>query len=268
MTDLAVLNERLREVGTAMYGGKVELRVVDPKSVVLLKKNARFMEKSTFDQLVANVTADGVLESVPLCHTLEDGRLECISGNHRIQAAIKAEVKQVLVFVFPRELPRSEKISRQLSHNAITGKDDLAILAELWKDIATLEQRLYAGLDSATIGELEKIKFSGFSAEPIRTEQMTLWFLPEEVEDIDKLLDSLQGAVKDVRMVPLASYEALWKAIVATKKLTGIKNTAVAFMLLIDKLSQVTEQGGELTGSTEVPTSAGGSTPQPRSKKE
>src|SRR5262249_37660757 len=153
------------------------------------------------------------------------------------QAAIKAGLDRILVLVIPHELSKGQRISRQLAHNALTGQDDMAMLAELWAGLDTLAEKLYAGLDSELIGELERISFAGFSAEPIRTEQMTLWFLPEEVEDLNRLLEAAQRAATvagGVYLAPLAKYEALWKALVKTKRAMGVKNTAVAFMILID----------------------------------
>jgi len=241
------INARLAEVARELYGDRVGLRVVDPRSIRLARKNARFMKKATFDQLTANVRRDGALSSVPLCHTLADGALECLSGNHRVQAAVKAGVPRILALVIPRELPRSERISHQLSHNALAGQDDMAILAELWRDLETLEDKLYAGLDSELIGELERIAFQGFAAEPIRTEQVTLWFLPEEVVALDGLLETCErvAATGEVYLAPLAKYEALWKALVKAKRAKGIKNTAVAFMVLIDRLAQSAESIGD-----------------------
>jgi ParB-like nuclease family protein len=241
------LNDRLAEVARAIYGERVTLRVIDPASIRLLKRNARYLKKGTFDQLTANVREDGMLSSVPLCHTLVGGTLECVSGNHRVQAAVKAGLSRILVLVIPHELPKSQRISRQLSHNALSGQDDMTILAELWRDLESLEERLYAGLDSELVGELAKIAFQGFGAEPIRTEQMTLWFLPEEVEDVRALLEASErvAASGAVYLAPLARYEALWKALVKTKRVMGIKNTAVAFIVLIDRLRECAESIGD-----------------------
>jgi hypothetical protein len=249
--DEKALNTRLAELAREIYGEKVTLRAVDPRSIVLLKKNARFMKKATFDQLTSNLKADGVLQSVPLCHTLADGRLECLSGNHRVQAAIKAGLAVILCLVIPTELPKSQRLSRQLSHNALSGEDDMTILADLWKDIESLEEKLYAGLDSELIGELQKINFQGFAAEPIRTEQLMMWFLPEEVADLKKLLEVYQrlATASDVYLAPLSRYETLWKALVKTKRSAGVKNTAVAFMLLVDKLAQAKNDADALVAA-------------------
>ncbi len=223
-----------------MYGDKAELRMVDPRSLILLKHNARFMRRSQFEQLRNNVERDGMLSSVPLCHTLPDQNLEVLSGNHRAKAAIQADLLRILVLVIPFQ-GQDEKIAKQLSHNAIAGEDDKQILASLWSEIQGIEQKLYSGLDSETIAELEKISFSAFNAEQVRTEQITLWFLPEEVQDLDKLLDSALPHLvsQEIYAAPLAKYQKLFDALVKIKRLGKIKNTAVAFAWLIDKLQEV-----------------------------
>ena len=234
------LNARLAEISRLMYGDKAELRMVDPRSLILLKHNARFMRRSQFEQLRNNVERDGMLSSVPLCHTLPDQNLEVLSGNHRAKAAIQADLLRILVLVIPFQ-GQDEKIAKQLSHNAIAGEDDKQILASLWSEIQGIEQKLYSGLDSETIAELEKISFSAFNAEQVRTEQITLWFLPEEVQDLDKLLDSALPHLvsQEIYAAPLAKYQKLFDALVKIKRLGKIKNTAVAFAWLIDKLQEV-----------------------------
>jgi len=243
---LSAMNEKLAEIAKAIYGEDLVLRLVNPKSIVLLKKNARYMSKTTFDQLTANLRTDASLQSVPLCHTLPDGRLECLSGNHRVQAAIRAGVTEALVMVIPYELSKAKKISRQLSHNALVGQDDLTTLAELWSEIDDLNEKLYAGLDSDLIGELEKINFEGFAADAIRTESVMFWFLPEEVARLDEVLKVQEDLApgNPIYMAPLDRYGKMWHALVNAKKNADIKNTAVAFMMLIDAMAE-TEIAGD-----------------------
>lgn len=236
----ASLNERLAEISRALYGDRATFRVVDPKSLVLLKKNAHFMKKGTFDQLTANVKSDGMLASTPLCHELPELRLEVLSGNHRVQTAIKAELSWIVVLVIPHQ-STEQKIAKQLSHNALVGQDDKAILAELWSEMRDIQSKLYSGLDSQLVAELEKIKFTGFTAQQIRTEQIAVWFLPEEVAALEELLAEATKvtASKTVYAAPLEKYRTLFDALVKTKRSNNIKNTAVAFGYLIERLAEV-----------------------------
>lgn len=145
----------------------------------------------------------------------------------------------------------------QLSHNALVGQDDKQMLAELWASLKSLNAKLYAGLDSKLIEELEKIRFNGFGPDPLPMESMTLWFLPEEVTRIEQLLGQALTVAqsKHMMLAPLESYEKLWGAIVRVKRLSGIKNTAVAFMVLIEWLeraSQAVEAEEAAATGTEV----------------
>jgi len=199
------------------------------------------MPKEVFDQLMQNVKGDGALQSVPLCHKLDAGGIEIISGNHRVKAAVEAGVKEIIILCFSYELKVGKKRAVQLSHNAIVGQDDLQLLVELWHEIDDISDRIYSGLDSKVLGEISKVNFAGFGAEQIRTEAITLWFLPDEVKNFDALLDKMAELVgaKQVYIAPLAKYDDLFKAIMEKKRRDNIKNTAVAMSALIDQLTSM-----------------------------
>ena len=54
-------------------------------------------------------------------------------------------------------LPRQRQIVLQLSHNAIAGRDDPAILKELYEELESVEWRQCTGLDDKTLDPLEKV---------------------------------------------------------------------------------------------------------------
>jgi hypothetical protein len=126
-----VLSDRLRETNATPY----TLDVADPSAIKLLSKNARYMSHEMFENLVSNIKRDGALSSMPLCYREPDGTLLVLSGNHRVQAAAQAGLKQILVMVIDKELTREEQVAVQLSHNAIDGKDDPPMLKQLWDEI-------------------------------------------------------------------------------------------------------------------------------------
>jgi hypothetical protein len=227
-----------------LFGEKIELRIVDPRSLVLLKVNAHFMPKAMFDNLAENVAEDGFLASIPLCHTLPNDRLEVLSGNHRVQGAIEAKLTRIVILVIPYTLPKSKKTAVQLSHNSIVGTDDKQILATLWADITDLKDKVYSGLDSRLVGELTSCEFSAFRSAAPKTERITLWCVPDEVTDIDALLGEAKDALASdvIYLVPIDRYEKLFKLLTATKARENIKNTAVAFMWLIDKMKDHIDQ--------------------------
>ena len=142
--DFSTENDTLSRISKALYGDALTLAVMDPKDISLLKKNARILKKDVFQQL----TADKRLSSVPLCHRLSDGRVEVLSGNHRVQASVEAGIERILVMIIEEDLTRSQAVAIQLSHNALVGEDDPALLAELWAEIEDIAAKTYAGLAS------------------------------------------------------------------------------------------------------------------------
>jgi len=159
MTDTEVKkkNEELDALGRELFGGGATLRIVEPGKIRLTAENARFFKKETFQQLVANLREDARLSSMPLCFEGPDG-LEVLSGNHRVKASVQAGLPWILVMILLDELDESRRVAIQLSHNALAGQDDEQILARLWGRIEDIRARIYTGLSSEKIGELEKIK--------------------------------------------------------------------------------------------------------------
>ncbi|MBI0379164.1 ParB N-terminal domain-containing protein, partial [Streptomyces albiflaviniger] len=130
----------------------------DPRTLTLLDLNARFLPHEQFRQLVANIQRDGHLTSTPLVwNDAESGRLIVLSGNHRTLAAIEAGLEQIWWMQIDQPLPRQRQIALQLSHNAIAGQDDPAILKELYEELESVEWRQYTGLDDKTLDLLEKV---------------------------------------------------------------------------------------------------------------
>ena len=155
--DFSTENDTLSRISKALYGDALTLAVMDPKDISLLKKNARILKKDVFQQLTANIGRDKRLSSVPLCHRLSDGRLEVLSGNHRVQASVEAGIERILVMIIEEDLTRSQAVAIQLSHNALVGEDDPALLAELWAEIEDIAAKTYAGLSSDVVEKLDKI---------------------------------------------------------------------------------------------------------------
>ncbi len=229
-TALATLNERL--AGVFPFA----LELVAPGDLKLLEKNARFMKAEQFQVLVENIKKDGNLSQLPFCYREKDGRLRVLSGNHRVKAAIAAGVEQTLVLVAREEKSQDERLAIQLSHNAIAGQDDLVILKELWESIMDVQAKLYAGLDSETIKSLEGIQFSSISEQRLKYKLANFMFLPEEIEDLNALLKETATAfaADEVYLANLNTYDTFFDLVVKVKKRCVIKNSAAAFLKLLD----------------------------------
>ncbi len=224
---LASLNQALT--------GAYKLAVVKAEDLVFLKKNARYMTSQTFQRLVENIKQDGQLSSVPFCW-LKDSKYHVLSGNHRLQAAIKAGLSEFLVLYTDAELSESQRVAIQLSHNSIEGKDDLAVLKSLWEDISDLNDKLYAGLDDKTLELLKKVTVKNLSEVKIDYQEVYILFLPEEKERLDKALKeaSLLSEKSIKYAARIQDFDRFLSALDRVKKEYKIENRATALMLILD----------------------------------
>ena len=113
-------------------------------------KNARVMDNDKFDRLTENIKKDGRLESLPLCvlknNVAGNKEFHIISGHHRIRAAKKAGVLNIPCLVIEREMTRDEIISKQLSHNSLSGYDDINVLKDLYDEIHNIDLKIASGI--------------------------------------------------------------------------------------------------------------------------
>lgn len=226
-----------------------------------LDKNARYMTKEQFSALTANIAKDKALSSVPLVYRKpEDGRLLVLSGNHRIKAAAEAGVTEFLVFLIDKPLSRQELVSIQLSHNAIQGQDDEQILKELWMELDEVEAMVYSGFTSEMIEKLKNSDFSAIREEPVRYEEVNLLFLPEDIENMREICESIveKSKSKITFAGRISEYNAILDGIIASKQGQNIVNSTVAFFAMagvvneylsgkINNLQEAMEEGVEDT---------------------
>src|SRR5262249_36548822 len=149
------------------------------------------------------------LESLPLCcfETTKGGNRELciIDGHHRVRAAIAAQLPTAFVLVIEKELTRQEIVSRQLAHNAITGYDEQAMLADLLAEVTDKQLRYDTGLDLIDLKEkrapLDDIK----PTELLPAEVVVLFFAPEDRAKWKQALELLALKTKDAKEVQVAS---------------------------------------------------------------
>lgn len=225
----------LESVSKRLFGDGAKLAVVDPRDLVLLKKNARVFKKDVFQQLTANIRKDGRLSSMPLCRKMEDGKLEVLSGNHRVQASVQAGLSQILVMVIEEELSRASQIAIQLSHNALVGEDDTGILADLWSEIEDIEAKLYAGLSSDAVEKLEKIDLVSFTTPQVASRVMTFAFTEDEAERLNAVIESLEALpAKEVYVQSIQHFDRFFDLLEQAKKKCSVRNTSLAMLQILD----------------------------------
>lgn len=241
-TEVREKNAVLEAVGREMFGDGATLRIVDPRGLRLRARNARYMKKETFRQLVANLAADARLSSVPLCCEAGEA-LEVLSGNHRVKAAIEAGLPWVLVLVLLGELAESRQLAVQLSHNALVGQDDPQILADLWARIEDIRERLYAGLDSAAVKELESIKLVQFATPAAATRAVTFLFTVAELERVREVVAELSRlqAGQEMYLAEMEQYARFFDALQAVRKRENVKNASLAMLRLLDLAGKALE---------------------------
>jgi hypothetical protein len=159
-----------------------------------------------------------------------------LSGNHRIQAARDAGLAEVLLLYTEQALGRAESLAIQLSHNALVGQDDLAILRELYDEIGDLALKGYSGLDDAAFGRMDPPALDPLSDARLEYRLVSIAFLPEEADRAEALFAQVvEKATGDATWVNRrAEYDRLLDALTAAKRTAGVKNTATAFGLLLD----------------------------------
>ena len=178
---------------------------IDPKTLRQAEVNARFMRHETIQRLVDNLRADGELTSAPFAVRDEDGGYTVLSGNHRVIAAIEAEIGDIWVQVCDEPLSPDRRTAIQLSHNAIVGEDDEAILSRMYDSIEDIDMRLYSGLNDEMLEILNKMNdVPSIGMPKLEYRTFSLFFLPDSLDEILPFLDQLQKQLEGFTDVAIA----------------------------------------------------------------
>jgi hypothetical protein len=229
----------LDRVNEKLAASSLRVAIVPISQCDLLEKNARFMRVEQYKRLVENIRRDGCLTSVPFAirHAQPGGdRYTILSGNHRVKAAKDAGLTEVTLLYTDRELTHAQQVAIQLSHNAIAGQDDLAILRELYDEINDVALKEYSGLDDVLLGKLNPPNLDPLSEKGLEYRIVSIAFLPEEVERAEKLFAKIMEQADGDRtwINRRADYDRMLDALTVAKEAAGVKNTATAFGLLLD----------------------------------
>ncbi|MBB3665949.1 hypothetical protein FB384_004908 [Prauserella sediminis] len=201
-----------------------------------LDTNARYMRQETYQRLVENLREDGELTSTPLIYSggeYDEGRELILSGNHRVQAAVDAGIVEADCKLITQNLPKARQVALQLSHNAIEGEDDIAILKQLYESIEDIDYRGYAGLDDKTLELLDKVDLESLSEANLDFHTVQLTFLPPEADAARDALESLSKAVDETWLAAYRDYNPMLDALAAAHSSHNIGNVATALGVLI-----------------------------------
>lgn len=212
----------------------VQRRLAD---LTLLPLNAQVMPKETYDQLVFNLRADGYLTSTPLIYSGEgeyaEGHELVLSGNHRVQAALDAGIEEANFLLIEQKLPEARRIAIELSHNALTGEPDLAILKQRYEAIDDVDWRGYAGLDDKTLDLLGKVDVESLSEANLNFHTVSLVFLPAEADAARDALDLIGKSADEQWLAAYRDYLPVLDALASVHSAHNVGNVATAFGILV-----------------------------------
>ena len=195
-------------------------------------RNARVMAPDKFERLTANIRKHGRLESLPLCvHTVTPGgkdELLIVSGHHRVRAARSAGVMVIFVLVIDEELSKGQVRSKQLAHNQLAGTDNRQILAELYREMENIHDRIESGVTDAELDGMTKELSVDEVLVKLDFEVVNIVFLPEQRKDYDEVIAILSSSAHSTDVAPLQGFATFKAALNAVQKTENVRNIAAA----------------------------------------
>lgn len=235
--------QKLREITEALSQVNrlikpYQLAYVSPSNdCQLLQRNARYMTKAQLARLTENIKKDNFLSQIPLAIREESGKYIIISGNHRVKAAIKAELEFILIQYLNRsEIDHQKELALQLSHNAIAGQDDLTILLEIYNEITSLDLKEFSGIDEQKLLEYEALNLPSINEKDIAFNEIRLFFSGIALARVDKTVESLKKLILDEKRdrIIFSDFYDFIDLMTEVKRRVNIKNDTVAFMKMIE----------------------------------
>lgn len=255
--------EIIYDMGGGLVIAKVGIDKVKEQDI-----NARIMKNEMQDQLTANIAKRGQLESLPFL-VEKDGKLEIISGHHRVKSARAAGLKEIIVIIDVSGLTRSQIAAKQLAHNAISGFDDESTLREIVKMITDVDDMIESFVGKDILEEpLEQYEKMLSPAVQFDFKNVTFTFLPHQIHDMEALIKSLEVASPEI--IGVAPYEQC-KTFVETlskyQKFEDIRNVGAAIHSMIETVNEKMNNAGydengewtylaKLFGSNAIPADA------------
>lgn len=228
------INDKLREINQLIF--PYQLAYVDPATECeLLEHNARYMTKEQLNRLTENVKGDGFLSQLPFGILQTNGKYKIISGNHRVKSAIKAKLPKILIlFGTPDIFDEQKQLAMQLSHNAISGQDDLSILKDLYASLDDLTLKAYSGIDEKALFDYKSLDFSGISEQDIALNEVNFMFCDSNKEYVEKVLDHLDKKAldPDIDALVVGNIDHFVEIMTRVKKRLNIKNRSVALLAM------------------------------------
>ena len=215
---------------------KVETLFVTWDQLEFLDHNARYMRNEQFRQLTENIRRDGALSSTPFLMWNEStGKWKILSGNHRCKAGQAAGLEGTMCLATRDRLTQGQQVALQLSHNAITGEDDLATLKELYESVDELELKKACGLDDKTLGLLSEINGEGKASASLEWTAITFSFLPDEADAIKAVFNEVQLASQgEILATRMRDYDEFMETLQEAGVAANVKNASASLRIVLD----------------------------------
>ncbi|WP_249961102.1 ParB N-terminal domain-containing protein [Histophilus somni] len=193
--------------------------------LTLLANNARYMDKKEFDLLTSNIKNDGCLTSFPLVY---DGDVygEVLSGNHRVQAAIKAGIELAQVIVIKSPLTKDQKKA-------------------LYDSIENLDYKMYSGITDEMF-KVDDLTLAAMSFETPKEEEVILHFLQGDKEVFCDSLKKIEKKAKKLHLIAhIEDFNSLFDSVFKVKSELNILNTTEAIRAVVrlaeERLAEISD---------------------------
>lgn len=218
------------QVGTDLF-----VVVLDFEDLKEQDVNAQVMSPKDFDRLTENIRTRGALESLPFCaQPGGQGEIQIVSGHHRVRAALAAGLTRGPVLLDTSLLTRSQIVAKQIAHNQLVGTSDEDVLKELLRELESVDDWLETGLPQSLMpGHEDRITIDLPHAD-FDWRTVTIVFLPRQLEDFKRLLDSIAGHQDLVVVAEATAFSAFARATSAFSRLKEIRTAGTAIALLTE----------------------------------
>lgn len=190
---------------------KIEIRLINFRSIQEADMNPQVMPEAEFNRLVKSFKKDGTLTSTILVREREPGKYVCISGHHRIKAAIRAGIKEGYCMVAYNEdgteIDESTSIRLQLQHNDIHGEPDEALAGQLRQRLLEEDLKLVSRGNDIIIKDVD-INYN----EPLYS-YVHICLMPESEKEFTQLLERLDTEDSKKYILEKEDYQYLNKAL-------------------------------------------------------
>lgn len=231
--------QKIAEISKDLWFCVVDISLLKEQDI-----NARIMKENMFKQLTANIKKRGQLESVPFCCLDENGKIEIISGHHRVKASKMAGLTEIPILLDTSGLTRSQIAAKQLAHNSISGFDDPDILKEISKIITNVDDMLESFMEQEFIEPQEALSPLVHIKSELDWKQISLVFLENEIKDFKEFMKRLEQLPQEVWVGDVRSFDEFCKALKKTQKVQDVKNVSAAISAMIRICNRYFDENG------------------------